>query len=79
MSQQREHCGGRPRCSVDPEDVRQFRGAGLSWRQIARRFGIGTATAMRLYNAALKVPQTPERRPKTRERGLRDEAAEETI
>jgi len=41
--------GGRPRvdgCRL----VRELREAGRSWRTIGRVLGIGTATAMRLYN-----------------------------
>jgi hypothetical protein len=39
---------GRPRVSVTPEQVRQLRSQGASWRQTAKALGIGTATAMRL-------------------------------
>ena len=39
---------GRPRVTVTPEQVRQLRGQGASWRQTAKALGIGTATAMRL-------------------------------
>jgi transposase-like protein len=40
---------GRPRVNVMPEQVRQLRSQGASWRQIAKTLGIGTATAMRLF------------------------------
>ena len=40
---------GRPRVSVKPEQVRQLKNQGASWRQIAKALGIGTATAMRLF------------------------------
>jgi transposase-like protein len=40
---------GRPRVSITPEQVRQLRSQGASWRQIAKALGIGTATAMRLF------------------------------
>jgi hypothetical protein len=46
------HPGGRPRCAVDPHAVRRSRDEGGSWRQIAAQLGIGTATAMRLYDAS---------------------------
>jgi transposase-like protein len=46
-----KHPGGRFRVTVGPEHVKQLRDGGLSWRRTARRLGIGTATAMRLYNA----------------------------
>jgi len=39
---------GRPRVTVTPEQVRQLRGQGASWRQTAKALKIGTATAMRL-------------------------------
>jgi hypothetical protein len=39
---------GRPRVTVTPEQVRQLRSQGASWRQTAKALGIGTATAMRL-------------------------------
>lgn len=41
---------GRPRCNTTVEDVRQVRSQGLTWRQIGKRLGIGSATAMRLYS-----------------------------
>ena len=40
---------GRPRVSVTPEQVRQLKSQGASWRQIAKALSIGTATAMRLF------------------------------
>ena len=40
---------GRPCVSVLPQEVKALRDGGMSWRQIARHLGIGTATAMRLY------------------------------
>ena len=43
---------GRPRTTATPDEVRALRdNARLSWRAIARRLGIGTATVMRLYDA----------------------------
>jgi len=41
--------GGRPPAQVQPEQVKQLRVQRLSWRQIAKVLGIGTATAMRLH------------------------------
>jgi DNA invertase Pin-like site-specific DNA recombinase len=47
-----KHPGGRPRVAARSIDVKRLREGGGSWRQIARVLGIGTATAIRLYNAA---------------------------
>ena len=55
--------GGRPRVRVDGSRVCELRGAGMSWRAIGRDLGIGTATAMRLYNAdsgGVKASQNPD-------------------
>lgn len=38
---------GRPRRSVDPEQVKQLRREGLSWRQIAAQLGLGYGTVYR--------------------------------
>lgn len=46
---------GRPRCQVSADEVRRLRDQGASWRQIATNLGIGSATAMRAYNAASRV------------------------
>ena len=51
----RDGKGGRPRCVVSPNEVRDLRDTGMSWRQIKRVLGIGTATAMRLYHAEPKA------------------------
>ena len=48
----KKHAGGRPRVKVTPAQVKQLREGAKSWRQIARALGIGTATAMRLYEAS---------------------------
>jgi DNA invertase Pin-like site-specific DNA recombinase len=45
----RANTGGRPKCDVRGADVMRLRDQGASWRQIAKAFNIGTATAMRLY------------------------------
>jgi hypothetical protein len=42
---------GRPRCRPTGEEVRQIRCQGLTWRQIGKRLGVGTATAIRLYKS----------------------------
>jgi hypothetical protein len=48
----REHReAGRPPVNVTAQKVTALRDAGLSWRAVARRLHIGTATAMRLYGA----------------------------
>jgi DNA invertase Pin-like site-specific DNA recombinase len=39
--------GGRPRVPVDVDAVRRLRDQGLSWRQVARRLGVGSGTARR--------------------------------
>ena len=54
---------GRNRVRVTPEQVRQLRSQGASWRQIAKALGIGTATAMRLF-----LSSTIESRPNIVER-----------
>ncbi len=51
---------GRPRCTVNPEEVTQLRATGQSWRAIARKLKIGTATAIRLCNSVPKTSQNPE-------------------
>jgi hypothetical protein len=43
--------GGRPRVTAKPEQVRQLRSRGTSWRRTAKALGIGTATAMRLLSS----------------------------
>ena len=47
-----KHPGGRPRVTVEPEQVRRLRNRPGSWRWVAGQLGIGTATAMRLYKAS---------------------------
>jgi hypothetical protein len=42
---------GRPKRTAKPEEIRALRDSGMSWRQVAKARGIGTATAMRLYSA----------------------------
>jgi DNA invertase Pin-like site-specific DNA recombinase len=38
---------GRPRAYVNVDKVRELRGQGIPWREISRRMGIGTGTAVR--------------------------------
>jgi DNA invertase Pin-like site-specific DNA recombinase len=40
---------GRRRVQVDPEAIRQLRGAGLSWGAIARQTGIARSTCQRAF------------------------------
>ncbi|HTV54036.1 MAG TPA: recombinase family protein [Terriglobia bacterium] len=43
---------GRPRAYVNPDKVREMRSSGTPWREISKRLGIGTGTAVRaLANA----------------------------
>jgi DNA invertase Pin-like site-specific DNA recombinase len=55
--------GGRPRVAVESSQVRQLREEGLSWRRIARKLGIGTATAMRIYDGLRRVPEASQNSP----------------
>lgn len=50
---------GRPRRSVDPEQVQQLRHEGLSWSQIAARLGVSVRTLRRVAqrNFATVLPQ----------------------
>ena len=60
--------GGRPRVTAKPEQVRQLRSQGESWRRAAKALGIGTATAMRLLKSIDGTrPNTQDVRPKTEE------------
>lgn len=38
---------GRPKTYISPEKVRALRDTGTPWRQIAKRLGVGTGTAVR--------------------------------
>jgi DNA invertase Pin-like site-specific DNA recombinase len=58
-----KHPGGRPRVLVEPELVDRLRRQRLSWRRIAKALGIGTATAMRLYNAGQQVRKASQNSP----------------
>jgi hypothetical protein len=50
-----KHPGGRPRADVNCFEVARLRQEGKSWREIAKRLGVGTATAMRSYDAVCGV------------------------
>jgi transposase len=61
-----KHSVGRPRATIKPEQVSQLRNQGLSWRQIAKTLGIGTATAMRVLRLVDEDrPNTQHVSPKT--------------
>jgi transposase len=61
-----KHPVGRPRVSIKPEQVRNLRSEGASWRQISKALGIGTATAMRLIKSRDEAgPNTHHVSPKT--------------
>jgi hypothetical protein len=60
---------GRPHVRASPEQVRQLRCQGVSWRRIAKLLGIGSATAMRLLRSTAPVCSNIEdARPKTLDR-----------
>jgi predicted DNA-binding transcriptional regulator AlpA len=59
---------GRPRARVAGEEVVFLRDQGLSWRQIARKLGIGRTTAYDLLKQAQNTPKTPSE--KCQERSL---------
>jgi len=44
---------GRPKAVFDRDEVVRLRNAGLSWREIARKLGIGAGTARRAYKEYL--------------------------
>jgi hypothetical protein len=48
---------GRPRAEIDTHRVVALRESDLSWRAIAKTLGVGTATAIRAYNAISRVPK----------------------
>jgi hypothetical protein len=48
-------CGvriGRPKAYVSPAKVQALRDTGTPWRQIAKRLGVGTGTAVRALQQA---------------------------
>ena len=44
--------GGRPPVQIDPTEVVRLRAAGLSWRNVASRLGLGLGTVRRAAAAA---------------------------
>jgi hypothetical protein len=61
-----KHQVGRPRVSVNSQQVLHLRSEGASWRQISKALGIGTATAMRLLRLGDEArPNTQHVSPKT--------------
>ena len=50
---------GRPKVKVTGEAVADLRDQGLSFRQIARKLGIGASTSHLLLSQARKCPKTP--------------------
>lgn len=52
-----KHRVGRPRANVDGYEVARLLAVGDSWRTIAKKLGVGTATAMRAYDAVSSVPK----------------------
>jgi len=63
MPEQLKHAGGRPRATAEPEQVRRLRDQPGSWRWVARRLGISTATAMRLYKVARSAAEASQNSP----------------
>ena len=51
--------GGRPRLPIDAELIAQLRGAGHSWRSIARQVGVGYGTVRRAYQRRAKTVPKP--------------------
>jgi hypothetical protein len=49
---------GLPHVSATPEQVRQKRSQGASWRQTEKALGIGTATAIRLAVAPSRMMES---------------------
>jgi DNA invertase Pin-like site-specific DNA recombinase len=43
---------GRPRTYINPDKIRELRSAGVPWRAIAKRLGVGTGTACRALQQA---------------------------
>jgi DNA invertase Pin-like site-specific DNA recombinase len=69
---------GRPRAFVSDSKVLELRKAGLSWRAVARRLGVGVGTARRaVYKCAKKPCGAPEQDDPTENEGLYLPAAAE--
>lgn len=41
---------GRPRVYIDRDHVVELRNQGNSWREVAKRLGVGVGTVRRVYN-----------------------------
>jgi DNA invertase Pin-like site-specific DNA recombinase len=51
---------GRPRTSVDADQIASLRASGASWREVAEQMGIGVGTACRaLQNRSKNPPKLP--------------------
>jgi DNA invertase Pin-like site-specific DNA recombinase len=50
---------GRPRVSVDADQVSSLRAAGVSWREISNRLGVGIGTCCRALQQYSKNPPKP--------------------
>jgi hypothetical protein len=59
---------GRPSVSIKPEQVDELKRQDLSWRQIGKALGFGTATAIRLFKSLDGArPDIQDVRPNTQE------------
>jgi DNA invertase Pin-like site-specific DNA recombinase len=47
---------GRPRISVDADQIARLRASGASWREISEKLGIGVGTACRAFQSLPKTP-----------------------
>ena len=47
---------GRPRRTVDAEQIARLRPSGSSWREISETLGIGVGTACRAFQSLPKTP-----------------------
>jgi DNA invertase Pin-like site-specific DNA recombinase len=47
---------GRPRTSVDADQIASLRASGASWREISETLGIGVGTACRAFQSLPKTP-----------------------
>ena len=50
---------GRPRAVLDPDTIIELRRQGYSWRQIARRTGLGVGTIRRSYGQCARPRPGP--------------------
>jgi DNA invertase Pin-like site-specific DNA recombinase len=47
---------GRPRASVDADQIASLRNSGASWREISERLGVGVGTVCRAFQSLPKTP-----------------------